>query len=147
MPPRKVLSNLFKVGPPRDVKKSQKVKTTASPTKVYQHVMQSYTIKLSNILEPFSTVPSRNHDTSSQPNNQPQLDNEECSMMCNIVGTTEEEHKEEYLNSFCPKMVTLQSGKQLYPQVAPNQLCTGAFWGRTYSVIVMVKKQPHLSAI
>ena len=37
----------------------------------------------------------------------------------------EEERAEEYLNSFHLKMVTLWSGKQLYPQVALEQLCVG----------------------
>ncbi|KAL4069113.1 hypothetical protein J3A83DRAFT_4189009 [Scleroderma citrinum] len=129
MPPRKAPSDLFKVGPQGVLRSLRKSRLLPHQPRFYQCMAQSYTIKSSNTLEPFSAASSRNCDTSPQPNNLPQLGDEECSMH-HSEGMTKEECEEKYLNSFCFKIVTLQSGKQLYPQVALNQLCTGVISGK-----------------
>lgn len=44
---------------------------------------------------------------------------------CSLQGLTDEECKEEYLNSFCTKLITLKDSQTLDHYVALNQLCAG----------------------
>ncbi|KAI6118041.1 hypothetical protein F5141DRAFT_1061720 [Pisolithus sp. B1] len=54
---------------------------------------------------------------------QPGRNAKSCHQM--IKGMMVEECEQQYLDSFCTKMVTLNNGQQLHPHVALQQLCAG----------------------
>ncbi|KAI6099277.1 hypothetical protein EDD16DRAFT_1520798 [Pisolithus croceorrhizus] len=62
-------------------------------------------------------------NTMSPTKVQPGRNAKSCHQM--IKGLTVEECEQQYLNPFCTKMVTLNNGQQLHPQVALQQLHAG----------------------
>ncbi|KAI5994404.1 hypothetical protein EDD15DRAFT_2366492 [Pisolithus albus] len=118
-----------KIGPPVGVRRSQRIKgnPTMSPTKV-QPVRKAkshhQTIKAPRSNQDATTGDEADVDDASgsvarHPSIQPRWARRSSQ------GTTDEECEQQYLDSFCTKMVTLNNGEQLHPHVALQQLCAG----------------------
>ncbi|KAI6155355.1 hypothetical protein BKA82DRAFT_4010922 [Pisolithus tinctorius] len=112
MPPKKSCANVpMKIGPPVGVRKLKRIKVTSSPTKHQVEITITLLFPKPNHSQMMRVKIVALMATAKQPASQ---------------AMTDEEKEEQYLNSFCTKIIMLTSGKQLDSHVALQLLCASA---------------------